>query len=213
MQSWRFWTGSLNKQFTFSHVFDSFHPIYVCFLCASTPLCVCVWLTVCVCDWLCVCVFLCLFLVCKRSIVCVCVCVCWLWLCVILWLTVYWLCLCVCVDCDCVPLCKRSITTYWHLIMHGHNLHTSVVGSIIALWTLFNALLYIFLPQVWCLCSEWCICRIQGWMEVFMMANLICYGCSDGVLLVFELKPWIAHQPGLCLYVWWAHVLCQYLPT
>ncbi|XP_073364754.1 uncharacterized protein [Aegilops tauschii subsp. strangulata] len=31
-------------------------------------------------------------------------------------------------------------------------------------------------------------------MEVFMMANLICYG-FDGVLLVFELKPWITHQP------------------
>ena len=32
-----------------------------------------------------------------------------------------------------------------------------------------------------------------------MMANLICYG-SDGVLRVFELKPWITYQPGLCLY-------------
>ena len=36
-------------------------------------------------------------------------------------------------------------------------------------------------------------------MDVFMTANLIRYGCSDGVLLVVELKPWITHHPGMCL--------------
>ena len=60
-----------------------------------------------------------------------------------------------------------------------------------------------------------------------MMANLICYG-FDGVLLVFELKPWITHQPVcVCMvtplefnsfqvrtqYLCISHILASYIVT